>query len=488
MNNTKPRAAPMLSPAPVLLNKSFSDEIKAQPEKYPYHLERSFSRVLAKIAEVWGTAQAHETFIDLLVDKRGNRKGFPPKVTQEILVLRDLHAALFRGQQLPGSRIARDTLTRENTREFRVDLEARDIKFSAAEFFASIARGDLSAVALFIRAGMDIDTPNDQGGTPLTVALFEGRADLARLLMSQGANVNASDSAGYRPIHWAAFKGYTAIVEDIIARGGNVNDSTVYGWTALLQAAALGHLATVELLLRHGAAPNALDREGGGALHKAARNHHPDIVRALILGGAERDLLTKDQSTAMHIAARLGYANVVQALSEMGCSRSAEDWRGATPLHLAAANSHVVIVEQLVSLNSPIAARDKDGATPLVYAVRAGALDAARYLTSAGADIREIIGLDIPNISVQTHSGLSRRLIDVASRLKMVSDAPQSNDTLHRCIELNDVVSVKELLDNNQNLKSRNVDGRTALEFAAIKGNDEVWWLLVERGAGRISD
>jgi ankyrin repeat protein len=482
MDNNQNRAEQVATVA----TKSFAQIFKDRPERFPRNLEQAFPRVLAQIAEMWGTDRASDGFREMLLDTRGTRKGFPQNVIEEIYFLSELHSLLYGGQQLPRSRISGDAQrfnqSDEKTREYRRTLESRGMKFVAAEFFACVIRGDFSTATLFVNAGMDLEVRNDQGWTPLMAALFEGNEDVAQLLIANGANVNFVDDAGYRPIHWAAFKGYTNTIDEIVAKGGDVNVVTNYGWRPLLQAAALGHLSSVEALLRHGSVPDACDNDGVSALHKAASNNHTEIVRALVRGGADRDLETLDRTTALHVAARLGYIAAIEVLLDLGCSIAVKDFRGATPLHLAAANNHIEVMEKLLQLKSSIAAQDNEGATPLVYAIRNGAVAAARRLIDAGADIREIIS-DATRTAAKRSSPC--KLVRVAGRLGLLRCGGRSKYRLHRYVKRDDVDAVKRLINKKVNVDIRDARGRTPLELAASRDNIQIWWLLVERGAGR---
>ena len=58
----------------------------------PMHLCKAFPRVANRIALVWNDYDlANGVFNDLLLDRRGNRKGFPPAVAAEILRLHAYH-------------------------------------------------------------------------------------------------------------------------------------------------------------------------------------------------------------------------------------------------------------------------------------------------------------------------------------------------------------------------------------------------------------
>jgi len=58
----------------------------------PVELCSRYPRVGNRLALCWGDpAQTERLFDDLLVDRRGNRKGFPPSVAEELLCLRRFH-------------------------------------------------------------------------------------------------------------------------------------------------------------------------------------------------------------------------------------------------------------------------------------------------------------------------------------------------------------------------------------------------------------
>ena len=92
----KRKAAPMDAPLP----RTFTWIAKLPREVQPIELMRSYARIANVMATIWNEPDAmSEYFDELLVDRRGNRKGFPPDVTGELLKLRayyvDLHPLLL---------------------------------------------------------------------------------------------------------------------------------------------------------------------------------------------------------------------------------------------------------------------------------------------------------------------------------------------------------------------------------------------------------
>ena len=62
----------------------------------PIELSRQFPRIANRLRYLWKqVARCEEYLDDLLVDRRGTRKGFPPKITQELEALREYYASLY---------------------------------------------------------------------------------------------------------------------------------------------------------------------------------------------------------------------------------------------------------------------------------------------------------------------------------------------------------------------------------------------------------
>jgi hypothetical protein len=61
---------------------------------YPVQIELKFPRILAKLAELWGTAD-FDAYVDLLLlSDRDGRQGFPPDVANELFHLSNVHGEL----------------------------------------------------------------------------------------------------------------------------------------------------------------------------------------------------------------------------------------------------------------------------------------------------------------------------------------------------------------------------------------------------------
>lgn len=78
-----------------LLPTTVSWAARLPPEARPIQLMKQFARVANRVAVTWHDADAFYACIgDLLIDRRGGRRGFPPEVSRELFLLRDYFEAL----------------------------------------------------------------------------------------------------------------------------------------------------------------------------------------------------------------------------------------------------------------------------------------------------------------------------------------------------------------------------------------------------------
>jgi hypothetical protein len=295
------------------MNEKLLHLLSGQEELYPLNLEQKYLRVLNRIVELWDSKEIDDYFNDLTIDNRGGtRQGFPPAVASEIFALSMAHAKIrSQQQQVAAGATPWDDVEASK----KASVEQQGYAFSPKGFVQSAEKGDHKAVLLFLSSGVDIDTRDEHGWTPLMVSTFNGKEEIALLLIRSGADVRAKDTAGYGPLHWAAFNGYSSVVKLLIEKRAPVNERSNHGWTPLLQAASRGHLLAVGQLIAAGAEVNLPSNDGWTPLHKAAANGHTEVVKLLLTKGASRNSEYQDGTTPLQLAVKNKHAEIVALLN-----------------------------------------------------------------------------------------------------------------------------------------------------------------------------
>ena len=84
----------------------------------------------------------------------------------------------------------------------RKELAGLGFDFTTDAFFEAALKGDLTAVKLFVDAGMSVHITNE-GITVLHGAAVGGHLEVVKYLVGQGADVNATSDEGITPLMMA---------------------------------------------------------------------------------------------------------------------------------------------------------------------------------------------------------------------------------------------------------------------------------------------
>lgn len=257
----------------------------------------------------------------------------------------------------------------------------------------AVLDGDVTKVLqnLAVR-GVDINYPDEQGFTPLHLAVRENQLEIARLLLTvPHININQVSNTGWTPLHMAARQGHADILDAILAMP-DVNPNVVNsdGWSALHWAAWHGFIDTVTVLLTApGINVNVIDKNGSTPLHWAARNGHHDIIAVLIsVPEIAINIQDHEQRTPLHEAASYSHKEAVASLLKSPkIEPNLKDKDGLTALHAAARNGDKDIIELLLTnRDTLIDILDNNGMTPYDWAIKNGHDGVIQYLKMDNAE------------------------------------------------------------------------------------------------------
>ena len=153
----------------------------------------------------------------------------------------------------------------------------------------AIQRKDMTELKRLIEQGVDINTVDGRGRTPLYWASLMGYTDVAKYLLAKGANIQkgASWKDNEQPLHVAATHGYFELVDLLLKNGADPNAETWSHQTPLQMAAMNGKKDVVNLLLKNKANVNAKDKFNDTALSLAQERNQNEIVQILKDHGAK---------------------------------------------------------------------------------------------------------------------------------------------------------------------------------------------------------
>ena len=121
--------------------------------------------------------------------------------------------------------------------------------------------GNLEHVKALLRNGVNIDSRDKDGKTPLMQAARTGDLEMVKLLLEQGADVNAKYNQGGTSLTMASINNHVGVVQLLLEKGADVNvespskceQGAICRWTPLMWASHRGYVDLAKLLLDHGA-------------------------------------------------------------------------------------------------------------------------------------------------------------------------------------------------------------------------------------------
>jgi ankyrin repeat protein len=260
-------------------------------------------------------------------------------------------------------------------------------------------QGSNDCVELLLEAGAQIDARTNDGRTPLSVAVENGHAGTAMLLIVKGADCHSCDRRLLRtPLHWAVLSGFLDCSIQLLERGGSKSIDALdrAHHTPLLLAVLHKHVEIATFLVKKGANLDKADKEGNTPLHIAAGYGHQALVSLLVNKGAQLQLLNDQRQTPLHLSAisgcktalsmivnrvRANSSGVVTATAAPSRPQTAKpatdtkleidavDAHGHTAIYLACVHRRKECVRYLMDEGASISIEDNMNRSPLEYCI-----------------------------------------------------------------------------------------------------------------------
>ncbi len=378
-------------------------------------------------------------------------------------------------------------------------LASRDGVKNSPLHYAALA-GHNEGIIFLVNKGIPVDAVNNDGRTPLMLALQKDSVVAVNALLSLGANPLSRDATGATPLHLAVYWAAENCLKILARPGSSVDLRDFTGKTPLRTAVDKADIGLATFLLEKGADVRARDSSGETPLHAAARL--PDERLVLLLGPKVRNVDIRDDAgtTPLLEAVFSENAKAAAAFASLGASIHARDSSGESPLSFALKKGTAVLravlnektvgasdadgrsvirvileakpgvdyIKTALGAGAPVDDRDSQGRTPLLIAAQNLYFEIISQLVSAGADpfIRDAQGLCSAVVALSSGDQAVKAMFGAKVNLKDT----QGETALHYAAANGLEKGLLSLLALGADVSIRNVNGETAYDVAVRRG------------------
>ncbi|PVD26794.1 hypothetical protein C0Q70_14472 [Pomacea canaliculata] len=339
---------------------------------------------------------------------------------------------------------------------------------------------DTACAELLLKADPSLlAAPDDEGLTPLHLAVIAANVPLIRLLLKRGASLTCRDHQQHTVAHWATVCGHAGVLDVLLEYDVELSSPDAHQAYPVHYAAQVARPAHADDdELRHSVS------EGSQEVHGNLR-----LLRKLLDHGVSPEVRDKDMRTPIIWAASAGNAEACGLLVAAGANPDAADKDGLCALHCAASRGHVVCVRQLVTTcGARVDPTDQNQCTPLFYAITLGHCDCVTTLLQLGARSAHTDNRGRNSAHCAAVKG-SRDIIE-SLRVQGVDlwcPSLKGDYPVHEAAQAGHVEIVQYLLEaspaGTDTVDAANKEGRTCLHIAALTNNLRLAKVLLDRGA-----
>lgn len=398
---------------------------------------------------------------------------------------------------------------------FELGVPKGDTQDNADALIAATAKDHEDVISVLVAMGANLNSAGilqTFEWLPLQLAANKGKLEMVMTLLRLGADPNAIGGF-FGSIIMAACESLSIncqILEALIVAGANINslvppeNRSRYptSWnpesTALSAAASNQQPDAVQLLLNHDADPNLCCGNYGSALQKASYyDGSSGIVQMLLDRGADVNLEGEPSNdknddgciTALQCAAKSGDEIVIRLLVANGASLSVErnDSTFKSALHAASFYGMTHNVKVLLELGSDVDLRGGSMGTCLQAAATSGNVETMAALLDAGAKINEhhvgCYGSALVAAIVNSKHDAVRLLLERGADPSLHAGLKYSYPIIAAARLWDNVDEVQLLIDAGADVNAQGGTWHTALQAAAVDGNDNTMRVLLDAGA-----
>lgn len=389
--------------------------------------------------------------------------------------------------------------------EHKADVNACD---SLNNFILTLAiNNDISFMTIeaILAAGAEINVKDENGNSPLRIAIKNGNINTLVRLINYGADINEVNEQGESVLDYAFSEEHIDIAKYLIRKGSIINKKyyeelkhlnenpqempdyfnnncnsihrKVRGYTTLMISCQNNLVNVVYYLINQGVDVNEKSEYHEIALHHAITGGNYEIVKLLIENGADIHVKDDDNLTTLMYASREDRKEIVQLLIDKGAKINEKDNEEWTALMFATRNGHHEIVKLLLEHGAQMDILNKEQQNLLTLAAKGGSTEIIDILIQHGVDINDVGNSEVtPLKAAISENDLDMVQCLVGHGIKVTSEAAIDSARYNRMEILNYFIGL------NVDVNSANASG-TLLMQATRTGNTTMIKLLIDKGA-----
>lgn len=370
---------------------------------------------------------------------------------------------------------------------------------------------------LLSKKGNGVNKKTHDGRTYIFWAAYKNNLDMMKYLVDKGARKDIIDTHGYTFLNFAASTGITnkEIYKYSFDVGADISKEKNHtGANALLLVAPyLKDLTLVNFLIKNGANLRDKDDNGNGIFEYATKGGNIEFLKSLLKKGI------KPRNDAMIFASqglrrKKNTLETYQFLESIGAKVNTVDKKGRNPLHSiayndknldtytyfidkgvdvnqhddegrspfmnAANNNSLKVIEFLSKQVKNINLKDKKGRSALTFAVNRNSVDVVSFLLKKGADLNVLdddgnsLSYYLLNNYKSNNTKSFEEKLKLLTKNGLVFDKLQhkNNSLIHLATKQNNLQLLRRLEGFSIDINTKNDDGLTALQIAAMQGKD----------------
>lgn len=341
--------------------------------------------------------------------------------------------------------------------------------------------------------GTPAKAEDDESGSVLHEAVYNGQEEIVQQLLGNGADVSVNFE---HLLITASRLGHEQIVKSLLEAGLGINVKSSAFDRALQEAAGAegDQMAVAKLLLEAGANVNFRHGTSYNALQAASYWGNEQVVKLLLDAGADVDASNAllGIHSALQVASEFGHGHVVRLLLAAGADVNASNAKlgVCSALHQASESGHGHVVKLLLDAGADVnASNAKLGIRSALHqASESGHGQVVKLLLAAGADVNFKTGKEGQPSALQlaSESGHERNvtvLLDAGAEINFRGGEECRASALQAASQRGHEQVVRLLLDAGADVNVGSAYSNTAIEIALGHGHEQVVKLLLARGA-----